>query len=252
MWKKIFKNKPVDGCGLQTPSCDPMHRLWSSGYTLSGIYISDLSLSPRSKMPKIAFLEPFFDIIHIPIKHSEDTDISSKLIIVITFSGKFQLGEKFISLIYTIPHTNPWVSASVHTLAWMHFITTRKYMNRKSKPSGKRILCKKRPVLYRPNTFVKIDEYFMHVYRCLLQVIMGNLCQAVDLLDFLDSWSRPTISNKGCGAFTITDNNTAHTVCRINRIKSFTSFCSENEWYKSHFSAIWPFCGGMEGSCPAI
>ncbi len=57
----------VDGGGLQTFLCDPMHTLRSSGYTLSGIYIDDLSWSPRMK---------------------------------------FQLGDQFISLIYTIPHTN--------------------------------------------------------------------------------------------------------------------------------------------------
>ncbi len=45
----------VDGGGLRTFFCDPMHRLRSSGYTLSGIY--------------------------------------------------------------SIPHTKPWVSAAVHTLA---------------------------------------------------------------------------------------------------------------------------------------
>ncbi len=60
-----------------------MHTFPSSVYTLSGIYIDDLR----------------------------------KLIILITFSGKFQLEDQFISLIYTISHTNPWVSAGVHTLA---------------------------------------------------------------------------------------------------------------------------------------
>ena len=33
------------------------------------------------------------------------------------FSGKIQPGDKFFSLIYSIPHTKPWVSAGVHTLA---------------------------------------------------------------------------------------------------------------------------------------
>ena len=28
-----------------------------------------------------------------------------------TFLGKFQLGDQFISLIYTLPHTNTWVLA---------------------------------------------------------------------------------------------------------------------------------------------
>ncbi len=51
----------VDGGGLRTFLCDPMHTFRSSGYTLSGIYI--------------------------------------------------------FSVIYTIPHTNLWVSAGVHTLA---------------------------------------------------------------------------------------------------------------------------------------
>ena len=106
----------MNGGGLRTYFSDPMHMLRSSGYMLSGIYIDDLSLYPRTKIPENAFLEPFFDVICIPI-NLKDTDISSKLIILITFSGKFQLGEKFISLIYTTPHTNPRVSAGVHTLA---------------------------------------------------------------------------------------------------------------------------------------
>ncbi len=37
----------VEGGGLQTFLCDPMHTLRSSGYTLSGIYIDDLRTSPR-------------------------------------------------------------------------------------------------------------------------------------------------------------------------------------------------------------
>ncbi len=60
----------MDGGGLQTFLCDPMHRLRSSGYTLSGIYSDDLSWSLRTNF----------------------------------------------SVTYTIPHTNPWVSAGVHTL----------------------------------------------------------------------------------------------------------------------------------------
>ena len=59
----------VDGGRLRTFLCDPMHTLRSSGYTLSGIYIDDLSWSPRTELPENAFLQPFFDIIHIPIKH---------------------------------------------------------------------------------------------------------------------------------------------------------------------------------------
>ncbi len=104
----------MDGGPLRTFLCDPMHTLRSSGYTLSGIYIDDLSWSPRTNLPENAFLQPSFDVINIPIK---DTDISSNLINLITFSGKFQLGDQFFSVIYTIPHTNPWVSAGVHTLA---------------------------------------------------------------------------------------------------------------------------------------
>ncbi len=47
---------------------DPMQKLQSSGYTLSRIYIDDLRLSPRTRIPKNAFLGPFFDIIWLPIK----------------------------------------------------------------------------------------------------------------------------------------------------------------------------------------
>ncbi len=39
----------VDGGGLRTFFCDPMHMLRSSGYALSGIYIDDLRMSPRIK-----------------------------------------------------------------------------------------------------------------------------------------------------------------------------------------------------------
>ena len=46
-----FQNSLVDGNGLQTHFCDPMQWLQSSGYTLSGIYIDDLSWSPRTKIP---------------------------------------------------------------------------------------------------------------------------------------------------------------------------------------------------------
>ncbi len=60
----------VDGGALRTFLCDPMHTLRSSGYTLSGKYIDDLSWSPRTKLPENAFLHPFFDVIHISIKHS--------------------------------------------------------------------------------------------------------------------------------------------------------------------------------------
>ncbi len=81
----IFLNKSpfslVDGGGLRTFLCDHMHTLRPSGYTLSGTYIDDLSWSPRTNLPENAFLQPFF------------------------------------SVIYTIPYTNPWVSAGVHTLA---------------------------------------------------------------------------------------------------------------------------------------
>ncbi len=41
----------VDGGGLRTFFCDPMHTLRSSGYTLSGICIDDLRMSPRRKFP---------------------------------------------------------------------------------------------------------------------------------------------------------------------------------------------------------
>ncbi len=57
----------VDGGGLRTFLCDPMHTLRSSGYTLSGIYIDDLSWSLRTNLPENAFLQPFFDIINILI-----------------------------------------------------------------------------------------------------------------------------------------------------------------------------------------
>ncbi len=90
----VFPCSLVDGGGLRTFLCDPMHTLRSSGYTLSGIYIDDLSWSLRTKLPENAFPQPLN-----------------------TFSGKFQLGDQFISLIYTIPHTNSWASAGVHTLA---------------------------------------------------------------------------------------------------------------------------------------
>ncbi len=40
----------VDGGALRTFLCDPMNTLQSSGYTLSGIYIDDLSWSPRTKL----------------------------------------------------------------------------------------------------------------------------------------------------------------------------------------------------------
>ncbi len=66
--------------------------LRSSGYTLSGIYFDDSSWSPRTNLPENAFLQPSFDVINIPI-------------------------NQFFSVIYTIPHTNPRVSAGVHTLA---------------------------------------------------------------------------------------------------------------------------------------
>ena len=56
----IVWNSLVDGGGLRTFFCDPMHRLRSSGYTLSGIYIDDLSWSPRRKKPENAFLDPSF------------------------------------------------------------------------------------------------------------------------------------------------------------------------------------------------
>ena len=63
----------------------PYATLQFFGYVLSGIYNDDLSWPPRTKLPEN----------HI----------------------KFQLGDQFISLIYTIRHTNPWVSAAVHILA---------------------------------------------------------------------------------------------------------------------------------------
>ncbi len=91
----------MDGGSLRTFLCDPMHTPRSSGYTLSGIYIDDLGWSPRTKLPENALLQPFLAV---------------KLSILNTFSGKFQLGDQFISLIYTIPHTNSWVSAGVQTL----------------------------------------------------------------------------------------------------------------------------------------
>ncbi len=40
----IWGTSLVDGGGLRTFFCDPMHTLLSSGYTLSGIYIVDLRL----------------------------------------------------------------------------------------------------------------------------------------------------------------------------------------------------------------
>ncbi len=63
----LFTSSLVDGGGLQTFLCDPMHTLHSSGYTLSGIYIDDQ----------------------------------------IKFLGKYQLGDQFISLIYTIRCAHP-------------------------------------------------------------------------------------------------------------------------------------------------
>ncbi len=51
----------MDGGPLRTFLCDPMHTLRSSGYTLSGIYIDDLSWSPRTNIPENPFLPPFFD-----------------------------------------------------------------------------------------------------------------------------------------------------------------------------------------------
>ncbi len=60
----------VDGGQLRTFLCDPMHTLRSYGYTLSGISIDVLSWSPRTNLPKNAFLQLFFDVINIPIKHS--------------------------------------------------------------------------------------------------------------------------------------------------------------------------------------
>ncbi len=44
----------------------------------------------------------------------------SDLLVIYTLrdiSGKFQLGNQFISLIYIIRHTNSWVSAGVYTVA---------------------------------------------------------------------------------------------------------------------------------------
>ncbi len=38
-------------------------------------------------------------------------------LLVIHSLGYFSLGDQFISLIYTIPHTHSWVSVGVHTLA---------------------------------------------------------------------------------------------------------------------------------------
>ncbi len=52
----------VDGGGLWTFLCDPMHTLRSSGYTLPGIYIDDLRTSPRRKR-QVAF---FFLNLHHP------------------------------------------------------------------------------------------------------------------------------------------------------------------------------------------
>ena len=46
----------VDGGGLRTFFCDPMHMLRSSGYTLSGIYIDDLRTSPRRIKPENQFI----------------------------------------------------------------------------------------------------------------------------------------------------------------------------------------------------
>ncbi len=59
----------VDGVGLRTHFPYPMHRLQSSGYTSSGIYIDDLRWSPGTKIPENAFSVPFFDVIRIPIRH---------------------------------------------------------------------------------------------------------------------------------------------------------------------------------------
>ncbi len=116
----------VDGGGLRTFLCNPMHTLRSSGYTLSGIYIDDLSWSPHSKKSHMNHV----GLIHIkPLRvlmshqsyaitlHECENTISSKVIILNTISGKFRLGDHFISLNYTILNTNSRVSAGVHTLA---------------------------------------------------------------------------------------------------------------------------------------
>ncbi len=55
----------VDGGGLRTFFCDLMHRLRSSGYTLSGIYIDDL-------------------------RRQDTVDFW-----ILIFSGKFQPGDQF-------------------------------------------------------------------------------------------------------------------------------------------------------------
>ncbi len=49
----------VDGGGLRTFLCEPMHTLRSSGYTLSGIYIDDL---------KKVVLAAFLIVIHQTIR----------------------------------------------------------------------------------------------------------------------------------------------------------------------------------------
>ena len=86
IWVFTLKSGVIE---VQTHSCYPMHMLRSSGYTLPGKYNDDLSLSPRTKMPKNAyilhtnpwdrlmhtltkklFLQPFFKVIHQTISNS--------------------------------------------------------------------------------------------------------------------------------------------------------------------------------------
>ena len=55
-------------------------------------------MRPYAHAP-IFWLQPFSLGIPLILVNLKDTDISSKLIILITFSGKFQLGDQFIFLI---------------------------------------------------------------------------------------------------------------------------------------------------------
>ncbi len=76
-----------------------------------------LVIHSRDVSKKTITRKCIFRVVLLCYVNTKNTDISSKLIILNTFSDKFQLGDQFISLIYTITYANPLVSAAVHTLA---------------------------------------------------------------------------------------------------------------------------------------